>query len=289
MDCAPAENSVKRRQVGSTKHRQLQIPVRKNEFPMRVDRDEVFPGASSKALFLLILSLSFPDGEQFFIDSVLHFRDRITDEDLKRQIRAFIGQEAQHGSQHRKYNRMMIRGLMPYEQADRFFKRGKRRMQKLLSPTWQLAGTAAAEHFTATLAHQLLSNPAIARGGHPDHIALWKWHAVEETEHKAVAFDVYEAVAGSYAQRVAAMAVLSAGLVPLLTAGLAGMMALDGRLFSWKDWRPVIEWTLGKDGLLSRSVPKLLDYFRPGFHPWDHDNSALIALWKAEYEAGPAQ
>ena len=50
------------------------------------------------------LSAVFPDGEDFFVRSVRHFRDQITDPALRRQVAGFIGQEATHGREHRAFN-----------------------------------------------------------------------------------------------------------------------------------------------------------------------------------------
>src|SRR5438270_11665263 len=50
------------------------------------------------------LSAVFPDGEHFFVRPVRHYRDQITDPELKRQVAAFIDQEAMHGRQHRPFN-----------------------------------------------------------------------------------------------------------------------------------------------------------------------------------------
>src|SRR6476620_10309137 len=50
------------------------------------------------------LSAVFPDGEDFFVRSVRHYRDRVTDPVLKQQVKGFIGQEAMHGREHRVFN-----------------------------------------------------------------------------------------------------------------------------------------------------------------------------------------
>ena len=49
----------------------------------------------------------------------------------------------------------------------------------------------ALEHFTAILAHQLLGNPRHLAGADPESAALWRWHAIEEIEHKGVAYDTW--------------------------------------------------------------------------------------------------
>ena len=54
--------------------------------------------------FMNALSLLFPEGEQFFVESVKHMQARITSPELQRRVAGFIGQEAMHGREHRAFN-----------------------------------------------------------------------------------------------------------------------------------------------------------------------------------------
>jgi hypothetical protein len=150
-----------------------------------------------------------------------------------------------------------------------------------IAPIDRLAATVALEHFTAMLADEFLQDPIYASGMDPKHSELWLWHAVEETEHKAVAFDVYCAVGGGYVRRTTMMCRMTAGLI-LSAAYLMGDLLWNDR----KDLRPEHAWAFVRWGFLSpgffrKIVPSWLDFFRPGFHPWQKDNSNLIAAWKA--------
>ncbi|MCW5829281.1 MAG: metal-dependent hydrolase [Deltaproteobacteria bacterium] len=255
------------------------IPIRKFDFPIKREGDYAFPDRPAESHFLHILSLFFPEGERFFVDSVMNYRDQIKDEKLRQQIRGFAGQEAQHAKQHAKYNdriakpRIRTDWLDPVQ--DVLFKLARKLPKKV-----QLAATVGAEHFTALLADKVLRHPEIVKGSNPDHQALWMWHAAEETEHKAVAFDVYRAIGGGYVIRVATMTALSTALVP----GIAGMMiyfmAADEKLFSFKDWRSFGQWAFGEGGMFSDFVGPFVAFYRPGFHPWQQDNSALLEKWK---------
>lgn len=253
--------------------------MRQMQFPLQADLRHAFPGRPAETLFLLELSYCFPEGERFFVDAVLHYRDRICDGDLKRHVRAFAGQEMQHSLQHRAYNESMSRGLLPYRIAERNHRWGIGLLKAILPAKARLAVTVAMEHLTAIVGHQLLSNPALSQGADPAHRALWVWHAVEETEHKAVAFEVYRAAGGGYLLRAGALAVMSALLLVLVVPIMSALMAADRRFFSWRDWRSLLSWTMGKDGLIRRAIPMYLHYYRPDFHPWDVDNSGLIAQW----------
>src|SRR4029077_10225206 len=139
------------------------------------------------------LSAVFPDGEDFFVRSVRRFRDQVSDPGLKRQVGGFIGQEAVHGREHRAFNNRLDQLGYPTKRFERFTKKGLAIRERLLSPKSNLAATAALEHFTATLAELLLTSEETRRlFGHEEVKNLFLWHALEESEHKAVAFDVYQ-------------------------------------------------------------------------------------------------
>src|SRR3954453_10026483 len=128
------------------------------------------------------LSAVFPDGEDFFVRSVRHFRDQITDPELKLQVSGFIGQEAMHGREHRAFNARLAELGYPTKQIERFTKWSLETREKILSARSNLALTAALEHFTATLAELLLTNPdARAMFGEPAARDLFVWHALEES------------------------------------------------------------------------------------------------------------
>lgn len=114
---------------------------------------------------------------------------------------------------------------------------------------------------------------------------LWVWHAIEETEHKAVAFDVFQSVGGTYAERTFYLAFSTAVLGIVAIAFTGRMMLCDREKFSLKDSAKGLWRMWGKNGAFSSLIPTWLDYFRPGFHPWQHDNSDLIAQFKDQIDA----
>jgi predicted metal-dependent hydrolase len=233
----------------------------------------------------LVASLSavFPDGEDFFVRSVRHFRDRIEDPALRRQVAGFIGQESVHGREHRAFNRRLTELGYPAATVERFTRKGLALRERIMSPTSNLAATAALEHVTATLAELLLTDPEARRLlGHPAVRDLFVWHALEESEHKAVAFDVYRAVGGSERVRVLTMHAVRVSFVVGMAAQVAVTTALDpasrqpGRLRA--SWR-----VLRRSPLVRRALwHQLGEYTRPGFHPDDRDTSALVAQWRDE-------
>jgi predicted metal-dependent hydrolase len=227
------------------------------------------------------LSAVFPDGEDFFVRSVRSFRDQITDPQLKRQVAGFIGQEAMHGREHRAFNDRLDALGYPTKRVEWLTRHGLALRERALSARSNLAVTAALEHFTATLAELVLSDEEVqSHFGHPAVKDLFFWHALEESEHKAVAFDVYKAVGGTERMRVVTMNVLRYGFAIGMTTQIVVSLLADpatyrpGRLR--RSWR-----TVRRSPLLSRQLwLQLKDYNRPDFHPDDRDTTGLVERWR---------
>jgi predicted metal-dependent hydrolase len=216
---------------------------------------------------MAVMSSLFPEGEDFFVRSVRHYRDRITDPELKRQVAGFIGQEAIHGREHRALNDRLAELGYPTHEIDRGVKVALALRWKYLPKKSSLAITAALEHFTATLAELALSDEeARAQFGNPEVRNLLLWHALEESEHKAVAFDVYRAVGGSEAVRIWTMQVIRFGFV-VLTSILTAVRT------SWREFK--------RSPMMRKELwLQLKDYTRRDFHPDDRDTTALVEQWR---------
>lgn len=236
--------------------------------------------------FVDALSINFPDGERFFMDAVRNYEHLVTDPKLKEDIRVFIRQEAQHGHAHEQFNAHIQAQGVKADRVVKILKAQKAWAQKNLSKKFQLAITAAAEHLTATLGEGMLEvAPERLRTAHPEMRALYFWHAVEEVEHKAVAFDTYRDVAdGDYATRAAAMIIFTLWLHVKVAEIMGHMFRVDGvrgrgRLIARGVWD-----MYGPRGFLTRLVPRYLAWFKPGFHPFDTSLPALAQAWMDEYE-----
>lgn len=257
-------------------------PVRRNlEFHLPKDRiGDWHAGGAHISHFFNALSIFFPDGERFFIDSVRHYRDRIKDPELKEAVRGFIGQEAMHGREHEEYNDALAKSGMPSECYGRIVIRVLKIFTRFTPISTQLAGTIALEHLTAILANRVLSDPRSLEGSEPRYAAIWKWHALEETEHKAVAYDVYQQVLGGsvigYLQRCLALITATTIFWMMVIPFHIGLVRREGQLFNIKGWIKTINFLWGSPGMLRRTLPDWLDYFKPGFHPWDHDNAHYL-------------
>jgi uncharacterized protein len=229
------------------------------------------------------LSSVFPDGEDFFVRSVRHFRDQITDPELKRQVGGFIGQEAMHGRQHRAFNDRLDELGYPVKRFERLTEKGLALRTRFAPPKSNLAATAALEHFTATLAELLLtSDDTRAMFGNDEVRNLFLWHALEESEHKAVAFDVYKAVGGTERMRVWTMKFLRFGFLLGMTLQVIVSMLCDRATYNPRTvWRSVRR--LRRSPIMDKELwRQLKDYDRPDFHPDDRDTTELVTHWRTE-------
>ncbi|MET1078292.1 MAG: metal-dependent hydrolase [Pseudomonas sp.] len=241
-------------------------------------------GDAFKTHLFNAMSVLFPDGERFFIDSVRQFRDRIEDPVLKAQISGFIGQEGHHSREHLAYSarlRDLGYAITPLERRAQ----GRiRYTQKKFSGQRQLAATVALEHITAIMADALLREPRHLQGAHPTLQRLWRWHALEETEHKAVAFDVFNQVCGDRRMLHRAMRLGTWFFLLDTSRGLILMLKEDGLLWNWQVWRDGLRWLWGKQGFFRGLVGPYRDFFQEGFHPWQHDNLALLQSTREEFD-----
>ena len=234
-----------------------------------------------------MLSSVFPEGEDFFVRSVRAYRDKIDDAELSKQVNAFIGQEAIHGREHREFNDRLAQLGYPTKAVDRAVNKGLGLLARFTPRHHQLAVTAALEHYTATLAEQLLRDEA-AREEFVDEAAkaLFTWHAIEETEHKSVAFDVYQHVCGSNRVRVGVMWTTHVTFLLVMTLAVTASLAMDP-----KAWPKLPKSLLGlrtHPFFKKPLVERLLDYNRRDFHPDDHDTTELLAEWTKRYDEGLA-
>lgn len=231
------------------------------------------------------LSLMFPEGERFFMDSVRRFQGEIRDPRLRDEVRGFLGQEGMHGREHRHMNELLAGWGYPVERISVWLERGLR-IDRSLGSKWQLAMTCALEHFTAIFADLVLRDPRVLEGAHPAFARLWRWHAVEETEHKAVAFDVYQTVAPGligYLRRVTVMAITTVLFVLQIVIHAFWLEKHDGLAWELRGRRRALRFFWREPGFIPRGMRAYLRYYRPSFHPWQHDNRELVQEWETRY------
>ena len=231
---------------------------------------------------LAVLSSVFPDGEDYFVRSVEAVRDRIDDPRLREDVEGFIGQESMHGREHRALNERLADLGYPTRAIGTYVQKVTALRERIQGQRANLAFTAALEHYTATLAGTLLSDPE-ARGeiGHDGVRYLLMWHALEEAEHKAVAFDVYKSVGGTERMRVVTMWLthMTFVLETSVWAAISLAMDPDARRHPGRVLRSA--WRLRRSPFATpAAVRQLFEYHRRGFHPNDRDTRQLIAEWR---------
>jgi len=263
----------------------VQIQPRKMQFAFsRIKSRFFYDNNRLLSAFFAALSSTFPPGEAEFIASVRNYRERITDPELAEQIRGFIGQEGHHSHQHKKANEVLRALGMDAVRLEQHLKRDIKRFlrRRHASPKFRLAMTVGMEHLTAIMAEFVLQNPEVLEPLEESVKDLLYWHAVEEIEHKAVAFDVFMNQEGDqkYLRKVLRLVTL------LFTVRIACyMVALlwwTRKLPRWSDIKGFGKFMYGRKGLISNIRQPYRDYFKPGFHPWDHDNRDLIEKWQNE-------
>ncbi|WP_024683079.1 metal-dependent hydrolase [Pseudomonas syringae] len=237
-------------------------------------------GRTHTTRFFDCLSFMFPQGEKIFIESVVHFRHLLDrGSALDKAVDDFVYQEASHIREHRAYNLLLGTQGAPVEKLERMLLR-RRKESERLPASFRLALTASLEHITAILSEQILRNPAFMAGADPTMARLWRWHAMEEIEHKAVAYDVLCKVERNplrrYLLRWVAMTSLSVYFTFDLTYFTYHLVRGDRQHRKWREWLRLQWWLFVNPGLLSRIVPAGLFWFAPGFHPDRIDTRELL-------------
>jgi predicted metal-dependent hydrolase len=236
------------------------------------------------------LSAAFPQGETFFIESVRRYRDSVH-EPLRQQIAAFVQQEAMHTREHVVFNKLLRTAGYDLTAMDA---ETRRRVDEARNRPHlvQLALTVALEHFTAIMAHSLLTEREPLPGAPEEVVRLWQWHAIEEIEHKAVAYDTYLAVTQHmsglrrWALRCHVMALVSVQFWYSNFQRMADFFRQDGMNTPHTWWR-VAKYLLVKPGMMRRIFWDYLRFFGPGFHPWHRDDRKLIARIETQLTLTP--
>jgi predicted metal-dependent hydrolase len=232
---------------------------------------------------IAMLSAVFPEGEDYFIRSVKHFSGEITDPVLKKQVAGFIGQEVTHGREHRELNDRLQQMGYPTGLVDRMTMRGMNLYTRHLSPRFNLAMTAALEHYTATIAETLLTDErAQDLLGDSEVRSMLLWHALEESEHRAVAFDVYRTVGGTERMRAWAMRLITTVFICGTLLDTVMSLGLDRAAYNpVRLFKSIAE--LRHSPFASRAMlDRIRAYNRPGFHPDEFDNTDLVERWNTQ-------
>ena len=258
----------------------LTITPRDRRFGRGMRQDRWWMGGDPVATaFYNALSATFPKGEAFFVDSVRQFREG-TPPKLEREIKAFVTQEVMHSREHVQFNKRALEAgydLEPLE--DRVEMRLA--ITRSRPPVVNLAATMCLEHFTAIIAHQLLKNPVHLASADAESAALWRWHAIEEIEHKGVAYDTWLHATRDWPRskrwkvKAKVMLFVTRNFVVDRSLGTLALLRQDG-ITGLRAWARMLWFAWIWPGMLRRLLGAWAGLFLPGFHPWKHDDRHLI-------------
>lgn len=257
--------------------RQKAIPVRhiQFKFPDNFPKYFAFSNPTATALFV-VLSNIFPDGERFFVESLRNFRDDIRDPQLKQEIRGFIGQEAMHAREHERFNQALKQLGFDIETPQRYIKHALNILRKLPKDQ-QLACTVLMEHFTAHLATQWLSHEPLAKLSDPHTMVIWQWHALEELEHKAVSFEVYQQACND--SRLKRYVAFASTLMVLTPAVLGALFVVAYKDQCHKNMPSVREGVGLIIDFIVPAIRQMPDFLSKNFNPLNDDTQALETEW----------
>lgn len=274
---------------GEPGRNEADMPVRHLDFQFDADNvDTLFYRRSELATaYFHALSIFLTFGEDLVIDTARHHRQFLSDPELARRVTALIGQEAVHSRVHDQFNDTLVEYQYPLNLyrflADKVFRYGFYRMPHRM----QLSMMAGIEHYTAVVAEFMMAHEEVFDATDDDkQRALWMWHMLEESEHKDIAYDVFQALSGNYALRQTGLAMASVTILFLVALGGAAIPPFrrPRKLLSPAYWKDVVR-GVGllygpREGVYGSTVGHILDYLRPGFHPNDHDVSAHLDYYE---------
>ncbi len=237
-----------------------------------------------RTVFFNSLSIMLPEGERFFIKVARQLLPSLKDDLLIKETRGFIAQEAAHSAQHMLYNNELRKMGYPVDRLEKFIRWQINFALKHLPLKWLAAMAASYEHYTALIGDGVLSNAKWLDGADNGFADLWRWHSVEEVEHKAVTFDLYQSTGGGYLLRSFVMLVVSLNFIINLLIIQFSFLKFDKKLLDLTMWKQSLKFIFADSGMLSKLLIKYLAYYRPGFNPWDDDNKTLIDDWVSKYE-----
>jgi uncharacterized protein len=242
-------------------------------------------GDAFRTAFYNALSMSFPRGEQYFIDSIrngLKMLPRELAEKYQQDVKGFIGQEATHRRIHSLFNEhLTAQGLV-----NAIERRSIARIDAIAPMNYRnhLAATAANEHLTAIFAHWMLNHPEIFNGTEERLKTMWLWHSAEETEHRSIAFDIYKVAGGDEERRIKVFRLVTKSFLSEIARQVILNLYKDKALFRISTWRSAYQFLFSAKGLVTANRAAWKDYLREDFHPHQQDGS-LSQKWLEEHSS----
>jgi predicted metal-dependent hydrolase len=250
------------------------------EFPLRQNWDQELPryyfdNSPFKTHLLNALSVTFPHGERFFIDSVKNYLDKITDPAQKKDISVFVKQENWHRYAHQQYNKWLEQIGLPAVHLESLANIKLEWTKRKFGPRGQLSVTVSMEHITAIFAEWMLSNPEILKSMHPHFQDIWRWHSIEELEHKSVAMNTLNAIGGGRLRK--AMILTTINFIYDITRNTIVLLKTDKQLWKWRTVKDACSLLFNRNnGLITKLAAPWFDFMRKDFHPNYHSHTALL-------------
>jgi predicted metal-dependent hydrolase len=248
-----------------------------------------FGGDPFKSRFWDALSIIFPPGEKFFMNCVRDFRDQVQDPKLLQDIKDFNRQEAQHSMVHRQDNDRLRKQGVDVDRLTQYVdKMLNTDYRTRYSRAYTLSITSALEHFTSIIAHSMFDKRDIMKEADHRVRAMYAWHAIEEVEHKGVAYDVmidYAKV--GYFTRVWGLVHASFMFPATIFYVQRQLMIHDGFTLAQrlKHFAKGMWWLLKPSGLLAPMLKHYWTYYKPGYHPWQEADQPGYAEWVQAFDS----
>lgn len=235
------------------------------------------------------LGLIFPAGERFFVRTARSVLDQVVDPALRDDVKGFIAQEVHHAHQHgRSFAVLERQGISVQPLLNAIDVLIERVFEPATPQVWRVSVTAALEHFTATFAEFAFASDTF-EGADPKMSELFMWHAAEEIEHKAVAFDLLQSIDPRYHTRVIGMALACPLLVSFWWGTAIALAAQDRPLKPLGAVRECLA-ALREGRLATRELAGAVQsYLAPGFHPRQDDNYHRATGFFAAREVRPVR
>ncbi len=226
------------------------------------------------------IAILTPAFERLAISSVLPYIDQVQDPKIREQLIGFIGQESAHGSEFIRYNLILKSQGYDTKRLEKGNLKKFKWLAKRFSPKMHLSLSLAGEHFFAIISNLVLKDKQWLQNALPISAAIWRWHAIEEIEHKAVIFDLYQSIGGGYFARIFGMWLVTGMLGGLLIRNFFHLIIRDKCHLKLAFWVKCFSLCWGKPGFVRKLILPYLRYYLPFFHPWHQDNHELITSWK---------
>jgi predicted metal-dependent hydrolase len=239
-------------------------------------------GDAFRSAFFNALSMSFPIGEQYFIDSVRAGLKALPEHEharLATEVQGFVGQEATHRRIHGLFNAH----LEKQGYSNELERRAALRLQQNAHRDVRIhvGATAATEHLTAIFADWMLRHPEALENSESRLQTMWLWHSAEESEHRSTAFDIYKALKGSEEWRIKIFRYITITFLSDVTRQTVRNLWHDGSLFKWSTWRSAYQLLMSKEGMFRGNYRLWRNYTAPDFHPTQQDDSLSVQWFKA--------